>query len=80
MGSFESKQSQTRVESSKGWVVQVYNGDRRLLCILEPIHGWFFLMGCGAGLLLAVMWISTTCYRPPVDSMPPVDSPPLQVD
>ncbi len=62
----------TRMDTPQpGWLVQIYNGDRRLLCMLEPSHAWTFLLGCGLGLLLAVGWsnlisdASSTAYGPP---------------
>ncbi len=57
MNKFDPTQLRTRFDNtSEGWLVQVYSGDRRLLCVLEPSHAWTFLLGCGFGLLLAVGW------------------------
>jgi hypothetical protein len=59
MNKFDSTKLRTRFDNtSEGWLVQVYSGDRRLLCVLEPSHAWTFLVGCGFGLLLAVGWFS----------------------
>ncbi len=38
-----------------GWSIQVYSGDRRLLCSFEPSHAWLFAAGFGAGFLLALL-------------------------
>ncbi len=59
MNKFDSTKLRTRFDNtSEGWLVQVYGGDRRLLCVLEPSHGWTFLLGWGFGLLLAVGWFN----------------------
>ncbi|WP_330204172.1 hypothetical protein [Cyanobacterium sp. Dongsha4] len=80
MNNFESRQSQPKLNNDEGWVVQVYGSNRRLLCVLEPSHGWIFLIGCGFGLLLSIIWFNIARYNPPLDTPPPVDSAPLQVD
>ncbi|MBD2392932.1 hypothetical protein WEU38_09430 [Cyanobacterium aponinum AL20118] len=80
MNNFESRQSQPKLNNDEGWVVQVYGSNRRLLCVLEPSHGWIFLIGCGFGLLLSIIWFNVARYSPSLDTAPPVDSAPLQVD
>jgi hypothetical protein len=80
MSQFESRQSQLKLDTDEGWVVQVYGSNRRLLCVLEPSHGWIFLIGCGVGLLLSVIWINVARYSPPSEPTPPTASPTLQVD
>lgn len=40
---------------NEGWVVHFYGRDRRLLFALEPSHGWMFLAGCIAGLLIGIV-------------------------
>ncbi|WP_107667336.1 hypothetical protein [Cyanothece sp. BG0011] len=80
MNQFESKQSQPKLETNEGWLVQVYGSNRRLLCVLEPSHGWIFLMGCGVGLLLSVIWINAARYSPPLEPTPPTESLVLPVD
>ncbi|MCM1982119.1 hypothetical protein [Lyngbya confervoides] len=92
MKSFESRQSQPKLEADQGWVVQVYGPNRRLLCVLESSHGWIFLIGCAVGLLLSVLWINAARYRPPLAPTPPqkstvespkellLETPALQVD
>lgn len=80
MNQFESKQSQPKLETNEGWMVQVYGSNRRLLCVLEPSHGWLFLMGCGVGLLLSVIWINAARYSPPLEPTPPAESLVLPVD
>lgn len=44
----------------EGWIVHVYGRNRRLLCALEPSHGWTFLAGLGLGLLLAITGYNIT--------------------
>ncbi len=80
MNRFESRQSQPKLGTDEGWVVQVYGSNRRLLCVLEPSHGWIFLFGCGVGLLLSVIWINVASYSPPLEPIPPIESPASQVD
>ena len=80
MNKFESKQSKPKLDTDEGWVVQVYGSNRRLLCVLEPSHGWIFLVGCCLGLLLSVIWINTARYSSPVEPSPPTEAPTLQVD
>jgi hypothetical protein len=45
MNKFESRQPQLKLDTDEGWMVQVYGSNRRLLCALEPSHGWIFLIG-----------------------------------
>lgn len=80
MNKFESRPSQPKLDTDEGWVVQVYGSNRRLLCVLEPSHGWSFLLGCGVGLLLSVIWINVARYSPPSAPTPPAEPPVLQVD
>ncbi len=80
MSNFESKQSQPKLDRDQGWVVQVYDSNRRLLCVLEPSHGWIFLLGCSLGLLFSVIWINISRYSPPLEPISPTESPKLQVD
>lgn len=80
MNNFESRQSQIKLDTDEGWVVQVYGSNRRLLCILEPSHGWIFLIGCSVGILLSIIWINIARYTPPLEPSSPKDSPVLQVD
>jgi hypothetical protein len=80
MSKFESRQSQPKLNTDEGWVVQVYGSNRRLLCVLEPSHGWIFLIGCGVGLLLAVIWINAARYSPPSAQTSQTELPTLQVD
>ncbi|MDB9526799.1 hypothetical protein PN498_12435 [Oscillatoria sp. CS-180] len=80
MNKFEPKQSQPKTDKDEGWIVQVYGSNRRLLCVLEPSHGWMFVMGVGVGLLLAIFWINISRYSPPVEPTPPGEAPKLQVD
>jgi hypothetical protein len=74
MNKFDSTKLRTTFDNtSDGWLVQVYGGDRRLLCVLDASHAWMFALGCGVGLLLAVGWFnlarhsSSTTYEPITD-------------
>ncbi|MGB0563439.1 MAG: hypothetical protein ACPGVO_16790 [Spirulinaceae cyanobacterium] len=80
MNTFESKQSQPKLDMNESWVVQIYGRNRRLLCVLEPSHGWTFLVGCCMGLLLSVIWINVARYSSPVEPTAPTEVPAFQVD
>lgn len=80
MNKFESKQSQLNLDTNEGWVVQVYNSNRRLLCVLDPSHGWVFLTGCCAGLLLSVIWFNMARHSPPIEPTLPTETPSFQID
>jgi len=80
MNKFEFKHSQTTLGADQGWCVQIYNGNRRLLCVLDPSHAWLFLVGSIFGLLLSVVWINAVRHSPPLESSPPAESSLLQVD
>jgi len=79
MNKFESRQL-PKVDADDGWVVQVYGRNRRLLWVLEPSHGWVFLIGCGVGVLLSVVWFNAARYSPPLEPVLPTDLPAFQVD
>lgn len=81
MNQFESKDSQPiSSEADEGWLVQVYGRNRRLLCVLDPSHGWLFLLGCGVGGLLTVLWFNMARYSAPVEPAPPTEIPQMQID
>lgn len=80
MNKFEPKKSQLPLNADDGWLVQVYGRNRRLLCVLEPSHGWLFLLGCGVGVLLAIIWVNMARYNPPVEPTEPQEIPELQID
>ncbi|MBE7382838.1 MAG: hypothetical protein F6J95_015660 [Leptolyngbya sp. SIO1E4] len=77
-------------DADEGWIVQVYGSNRRLLCVLEPSHGWIFLAGCCLGLALAIVIFNVSRYTSSTDrpeltapnesTTDPVKRPPLQVD
>ncbi|MGB3138614.1 MAG: hypothetical protein WBG38_03035 [Nodosilinea sp.] len=69
--------------TQEGWAVHIYDCDRRLLCTLEPSHGWTFVAGLALGLTVAVIGYNlpqthTTATPPPLDSE--TVAPLLQVD
>ncbi|MGI0483081.1 hypothetical protein ACN4EE_20150 [Geminocystis sp. CENA526] len=80
MNNFESKHSQPKLDTHEGWIVQVYSSNRRLLWVLEPSHGWIFLIGCGFGLLVSIIWVNLARYNPPLEAKQSIESAPLQVD
>ncbi|WP_416674347.1 hypothetical protein [Egbenema bharatensis] len=41
-----------------GWSIQIYSRDRRLLCSLDPSHGWMFLIGVVLGFIIALVSLS----------------------
>ena len=64
-----------------GWIVHIYGHNRRLLCALEPSHGWVFLIGCGVGLGLAILFVNLARYTSTAEaSTSPIELPILQVD
>jgi hypothetical protein len=76
----ESTLLHTKSNTNEGWAVQIYGSNRRLLCVLDPSHGWVFLFGCVFGLLVSVIWVNVARHSPPIEPMPPSASPKLQVD
>lgn len=72
MKKFDSTKLQTKFDDTgEGWLVQIYSGDRRLLCVLDSSHAWTFLWGCGFGILLAVGWFNLANYSPSTTYEPP---------
>lgn len=64
-----------------GWIVHIYGQNRRLLCALEPSHGWVFLIGCGVGLGVAILFVNLARYSPSAEASTPLtDVPILQID
>ncbi len=81
MNKFDSTQLRTRFDNtSEGWLLQVYGGDRRLLCVLDSSHAWTFLWGGVFGLLLAVGWVNLASYSPPATYEPATIPPEMWVD
>ena len=81
MNNFDSTKLRTKFDNpSEGWLVQVYSGDRRLLCVFDSSHAWTFLWGCGFGLLLAVVWFNLASYSPSTTYVPPTIPPEMWVD
>ncbi|NER83931.1 MAG: hypothetical protein F6K42_31195 [Leptolyngbya sp. SIO1D8] len=75
--------SQLERTLSKGWAINVYNYDQRLLFALKPSHGWVMLAGAIMGMFMVVLSIN---LRAPDSVVSPVRehtttiTPPLQVD
>ena len=80
MNKFESKKSQPTANTDEGWFVQVYGQNRRLLCVLEPSHGWICLLGRVVGMVLAVVWFNIARYSEPIEPAPPTEIPQTQID
>lgn len=47
------KQLQESVSIRESWSVQIYSGDRRLICSLYPSHIWMFSLGLAVGVIFA---------------------------
>jgi len=81
MNQFDSTKLPTRFNNTNdGWLVQIYNGERRLLCVLESSHAWSFLLGCGFGLLVAVVWFNLANQSPSRTYEPATTPPEMWVD
>ena len=81
MNKFDPTQSRLRIgPTGEGWLVQVYDGERRLLCVLDASHAWTFLWGCGFGLLLAVAWVNLVGNSPPTTYESTTTPPVLSID
>ncbi len=68
--------------TQEGWAVHVYDCDRRLLCTLEPSHGWMFMAGLALGLTLGIIGYNLPhgpAMAPPQDHNPDIVAP-LQID
>ncbi|MDA0267274.1 MAG: hypothetical protein O2890_12130 [Cyanobacteria bacterium] len=74
------KKTNSLTEMDEGWRVQVYDRDRRLICLLDPSHGWTFFLGCVVGFLIAVIGLSRTVPAPSTPTPTSSNAPPLQVD
>ena len=66
------------------WIVHVYGQNRKLLWVLEPSHGWFFLFGFSFGLLLTVIHFNLATSSSSVSEALPTrdtyETPALQLD
>jgi hypothetical protein len=81
MNKFDSTKLPIKFDNTReGWLVQVYSGDRRLLCVLDSSHAWTFLLGCGFGLLLAVGWFHLASYSPSTTDVPSTTPPAMKSD
>ncbi|WP_370584720.1 hypothetical protein [Oculatella sp. LEGE 06141] len=81
MSKFDPTKLRTKFDNtSEGWLVQIYGGDRRLLCVLESSHAWTFLLGCGFGLLLALGWFNLVRYSPSTTYEPATTPPEMRID
>jgi len=72
-----------KLSDNVGWAINIYGGDRRLLCTLDPSHAWAFLTGIflGACLMLAGLQSDATATpQTQVDAERSTNSAPLSVD
>ncbi len=67
---------------NEGWSIQIYSGNRRLICSLEPSHGWTFFAGCILGILMTVILfnIDQSSTVKPVSHPTPTVIEPLPID
>ncbi|ESA32055.1 hypothetical protein N836_28280 [Leptolyngbya sp. Heron Island J] len=56
------------------WIVHVYGQNRKLLWVLEPSHGWLFLLGFGFGLLLTVIHVNLATSTSVSEALPTRDA------
>ncbi|HIK18496.1 MAG TPA: hypothetical protein IGS53_24865 [Leptolyngbyaceae cyanobacterium M33_DOE_097] len=63
-----------------GWSLQLYSGDRRLLCSLYPSHGWVFLAGICLGFLMAFISFGAQLKSPSSPSLSTPMEAPLNID
>lgn len=75
-----SKLKQSLSEMNQGWIVNIYGGDRRLLCSLEPSHAWAFAVGLIVGGVAMVNWTTGDRPQTPAPRVSPVPAAPLTVD
>lgn len=64
----------------EGWSILIYSRDRRLLCSLDPSHGWTLLAGILLGFIFALV---STSARIPAQPSAPISAPmnaPLNLD
>ncbi len=81
MEKFEPTKSRSQFDKDKeGWLVQVYGGDRRLICIIEPSHAWAFLLGCGIGILFTVAWVNLASFSSSRTYAPATTVPELRLE
>ncbi|MCH9056630.1 hypothetical protein L5470_11140 [Synechococcus sp. PCC 6717] len=81
MDKFDPTQLRSQFDNtSEGWLVHVYSGDRRLLCVLDSSHAWTFLLGCGVGILLALGWFNLAKYSPSTTYVPATTPPQGLID
>lgn len=68
----------------QSWIIHVYGPNRRLVCTLDPSHGWVFAVGLVLGLMVGVGASSHSATTPPTHSQAPANSStleaPLQLD
>lgn len=77
----QNLEQKPRLEFNTGWVVHFYDKERRLLFAMEPSHGWMFLAGCIAGLLIGIVGYNvSSAQEAPNQSIEKPLTAPLSVD
>jgi hypothetical protein len=67
---------------NEGWAIHIYGSNRRLLCTLDPSHGWSMLAGLALGAIVTVGFVDFNHYpsaQPPEPAAKPMQAP-LSVD
>jgi hypothetical protein len=59
----------------KGWSIQVYSSDRRLICSLYPSHGWAFLAGIVVGFIVSLTALNSRITTHSAPTAPPMNAP-----
>lgn len=65
---------------NEGWVVHIYDRNRRLLCTLDPSHGWSMLAGLTLGVVLTIGLVGLTHSNTQAKSAISPMQAPLSVD
>jgi hypothetical protein len=67
-------------KTTEGWAVQVYSSDRRLICSLDPSHGWAFLLGLLLGIVPVLIGINASSQATPRPAVSMPAEPPFGID
>lgn len=64
----------------EGWIVHIYGNNRRLLCTLNPSHGWSMVAGLVLGIGLTASCTNLNNATPASNSATQPMQAPLSVD
>ena len=56
-----------------GWMIHIYDRNRRLCCTLEPSHGWVFGAGLSLGALITLIGVNLNI--PDIPKTSPAETP-----